>query len=88
MREVTVGASVAPTTFWLASTRCLPTFPRTAIEDDRHLLVVGEGSLEVFVIVQGIARDDDGVAPVWWTVHCFRDHTGDSSRFSYVMGDK
>ncbi len=29
-----------------------------------------------------------GVDPVSWRVHRFRDHTGDSSRFSYAMGDR
>ena len=36
------------------------------------------------------STDDEksGVAPVRWRVHRFRNHTGDSSRFSYAMGDR
>src|SRR5438034_11126224 len=46
-------------TFWPPSTWRLPTFGRAAIEDDRHSAIVGEGRLEVFVIVQGVTRHDE-----------------------------
>src|SRR5437899_10553425 len=40
-------------------------FPRPAVEDDRHLRVVGEGSLEVFVMVEGVTRDDEDQTGLW-----------------------
>jgi hypothetical protein len=45
--------------FRISSARWCPTFAPAAIEDDRHPAVVGEGALEVFVMIDGIARHDE-----------------------------
>jgi len=45
--------------FRTRSARCCPTFSPAAIKDDRHPAVVGEGSLEVFVVIDGITRHDE-----------------------------
>jgi hypothetical protein len=46
-------------TFHAPSARCFPTFPPAAVKDDRHLTVVGEDSLEVDVVIDGITRHDE-----------------------------
>jgi hypothetical protein len=45
--------------FRIPSARCCPTFSPAAIKDDRHPAVVGKGSLEVFVMIDGITRHDE-----------------------------
>src|SRR5437870_10085107 len=43
----------------------LPPFGRTAIEDDRHPVIAGEGPPEMFVIVQGVTRHDEEQTGTW-----------------------